>query len=456
MTSGSGTGNDVGSTTGTGGNSSTGAASTITGSGRGIRQGSTGFGTGAFGPDGRARGGNPNYRSRVIGANPAARFPDDASLVPLEALEGSAPGNPSELSSVPPNLLREARKIPDPAERSLTLTRLANAAIFSAELNEAHHALTEAGNAALLVEDRLVHDQRLISAIVALLTLAEADLREGKGDTLIPEIAEALPPTTKIDRNALIRRADLEWQRAFYLAVRIHNITFRNEYIFRVVDAESFGTQTISKDYPTTGSRTGFNEPKEPYHEIAEKLIRRAADEAQECDRPVWRDRALVETAVNAAGGRLYTVALEVARRIPQPEVRTDALVRIAEIQATKSDHPEAATATYQEAARAVASIPLDDPRAVLAGVLIDNLISVGRFEDARRSVILYPDTARRMTALGAVAYSQGRRNGSSEARKWIAKEVPEEHRGILYRRVTEGIIDAIEQNRSRALDRNR
>src|SRR5581483_1795476 len=99
---------------------------------------------------------------------------------------------------------------------------------------------------------------------------------------------------------------------------------------------------------------------------------------------------------------------------------------------------------------------PLDDPRAVLAGVLIDNLISVGRFDDARTCVLLYPDQARRLTALGAVAYSQGRRGVAADARQWIAREIPPEHRPLMHRRVNEGIIDAVEQNRSRALNSGR
>ncbi len=74
---------------------------------------------------------------------------------------------------------------------------------------------------------------------------------------------------------------------------------------------------------------------------------------------------------------------------------------------------------------RAVASIPLDDPRAILTGVLIDNLISVGRFDDARATTVLYPDTPARMVALGAIAESQGRRGLAESARDWIARDVP-------------------------------
>jgi hypothetical protein len=455
MSSGSGTGNETGSITGTGGVSTTGSGSTITGGPAGTRMGSQGFGTGAVGPGGRSVGGAPWMglgRSPNFGPGGGAHFPDDPALIPFEALTSSGPEDPSGLSSVPPSLLRQARSIPDLAERAMALQRLANAAIFSNELTEAHHALTEASKSALNVEQPLVRDQRLIAIVTTLLSLAEAHLREGKGDTLIEEVAEALPPTSsKVDRDKLIRRAELEWKRAAYLAARITNPTYRSELIYRVVDGQSYGTQTIAKDFPLAGSRPGVKEPSESYDVIAERILRSAASEAETIERPVWRDRALVEVAVNAAGAQLFRVALEVVRRIPQPEVRVDGLVRIAEIQATKSTHPEQATGTYEEAAQAVASIPLDDPRAVLAGVLIDNLISVGRFDDARASVGLYPDIERQMIALGAVAEAQGRRGSADAARKWIA-EVPEPHRAVLYRKVVDGIIYAIDQNRNQAL----
>jgi hypothetical protein len=455
MSSGSGTGTATGSTTGTGGVSSTGSGSTITGGPAGTRMGSQGFGTGGVAPGGGSLGGSPNLgvgRSPFSGLGGGAHFPDDPTLVPIEVLEGGRLKDPSAVTTIDPTLLRDARRITDDGERALTLQRLANAAIFSNELAEAHHALTEAAQAALGVETPLVRDQRMIAIITSLLALAEADLREGKGESVIPEVAEALPPpTSKVDRDTLIKRARHEWERAAFLAFRITNPTYRNELMYRVVDGESYGSQTIAREFPSAGSRAGIKEAAESYDTIADRILDRSADEAVRIERPVWRDRALVEISVNAAGGRRFVRALRIARLIPQPEVRTDALVRIAEIQA-RGDHPDEATATYEEAARAVASIPLDDPRAVLAGVLIDNLISVGRFDDARASVVLYPDTPRRLIALGAVAESQGRRGAAEEARKWIGRDVPEQYRSVLYRRVADGIIEAVEQNRSRQL----
>jgi hypothetical protein len=84
--------------------------------------------------------------------------------------------------------------------------------------------------------------------------------------------------------------------------------------------------------------------------------------------------------------------------------------------------------------------------------VLIDNLISVGRFDDARVSVGLYPDEPRKLVALGAIAESQGRRGAASSALAWINRDVPSQYRSQLYRRVSNGVVSAIEQNRSRDL----
>jgi hypothetical protein len=110
----------------------------------------------------------------------------------------------------------------------------------------------------------------------------------------------------------------------------------------------------------------------------------------------------------------------------------------------------EAAAATYQAAAEAMATVQQDGLRGVLAGQLIDSLISTGRFEDARACMVLFPELSQRLVALGAVAEAQGRRGAAEAARAWIAKEVPEQHRPALYRRVVTGVLWAIDQNRSK------
>jgi hypothetical protein len=409
-------------------------------------------------------GGPPANMGVPFGPGVNTTFPDDSSLFPFTQMPTSMGGNPSELSTVQKAQLDLARRVTAPGDRSLALQRVANAAIFSNQLMLAHTALDEAAQAAVQVPDRLIHDQRLIAIVTTYNNLGEAHLREGKLDVTLPEFNDDNPPAPKIDHSVLIRRAIAEWQRSAALAGQVANPTYRSELLYRVVDTMAYGSQTVMTDFAGQGNGSGNvnggssnGRSSDSFVGPADQILREASAMAVRIERPVWRDRGLVSIAAAAASGQ-FARALEIARKIPQPEVRTDALVRIAEAEARMADRqgqPELArqaTATYREAAQAVASIPLDDPRAVLAGVLIDNLISVGRFEDARASIGLYPDTPRQVVALGVIAESQGRRGAGESARAWIMRDVPAEYRSQLLRRVNSGILTAVEQNRSRDL----
>jgi hypothetical protein len=114
---------------------------------------------------------------------------------------------------------------------------------------------------------------------------------------------------------------------------------------------------------------------------------------------------------------------------------------------------PEGATAAYQATAEAVASIPQAGLRGVMTGFLIDSLISSGRFDDARACTVIYPEESDRFVALGAIAESQGKRGLAETARRWIAAEAPEAYRSALYRRVSAGVLWAIENQRSKEMD---
>jgi hypothetical protein len=263
-----------------------------------------------------------------------------------------------------------------------------------------------------------------------------------------------LPKQAPPDRPTLVGRAEIEWLRAAHLAQKIGNPTYRSEMLYRVADNQSFGSQTVLNEFPRqdSGAKDGEKtSPANSLEKLADRLMVGASAIAQQIERPVWRDRALVAVASASAQSKQFPRALQVARLIPQPEVRSDALIKIAESQARHED-PQGATSTYQEATQSVASIPLQDPRMILTGVLIDNLISVGRFEDARAVTTLYNDPSKRMVALGAIAESQGFRGASQTAVEWIAREVPAEIRPYLYRKLRFGMLAAIEQNRSRDL----
>lgn len=457
-----GPGLSSGSGSGTGTGTSSAIGQNRSGSVSGVGPG-TPFGGGGFGPGGLggAMPPAPSGFSVPMGPGVDVTFPDDTSLFPFGVVAESAPGAAATATRVATSELEFARTIADPGDRSLTLQRIANVAIFSNQLDLAHRALNDAAPAALAVTDPVTHDLRLIALVTALNNLAEAHLREGKAELTAAEIppdpTAPLPKQQPVEHATLISRAGLEWRRAAHLAERIANPTYRSEMLYRVIDSQAYGSQTVLNEFPRP-AETPSNNPDAPrpssaLEKNADDLLVSAASMAQRIARPVWRDRALVAIASSAGQSRQFARGLQVARMIPQPEVRTDALVKIAEAQARPAGNdPEGATATYQEAAQAVASIPLDDPRAVLAGVLIDNLISVGRFEDARRMIVLYPDTSRRLIALGAIAESQGFRGASESAVEWIKREVSEQYRPFLYRRLRFGMLAAIEQNRSRDL----
>ncbi|MGE3818857.1 MAG: hypothetical protein AB7I30_05435 [Isosphaeraceae bacterium] len=391
-------------------------------------------------------------------------FPDEQPAIPLDALLGTDDGGPraSERSTVTEVHLDYAKRIPVPGERSLALSRIASAATFSNQLDMAERALDAASEAAFATPPGLIQDQRLISILTALNTLAEARLREGRvqPDPLLrsdsdDKPAEAMPEATPYDPVDVIRSAMGDWRRAATLAQRITNRTFRTEYMARVAESMAYGSSSILNDFPAAIQESteaeGFDTS---YGGLPDQLLREARELASKIDRPVWHDQALVVVSAAAADSNQYARAVQIARTIPNPEVRTNALIKVAEVQARRRD-PDGATSSYRLAAEAVASITQDDPRAVLAGVLIDSLITVGRFEDARASVSLYSEEAQRIVALGAIAESQGRRGAGTSALKWINAEMPARYRSWLYRKVNNGVVAAIEQNRSRDLTKS-
>lgn len=384
-------------------------------------------------------------------------FPDEQPIIPLEAISDLMPGNAAELSAVTEVHYKYALQIPNAGDRSLALSRIANAATSGNQLDMAERAVVAAALAGMEMPAGLVRDQRLIANIMALDELAEKRVTGGAEAAFLPEPPDAKGDAAprRLDRVALIRKAQADWRRAAELARVIENPTYRSQILFLVADSMAGGSQGIVSDFPKMdglSSRESTTGLDRSYEGLPDRILQDAALVAVEIDRPVWHDRALVAVAAAAAQSRQFGRAVSVARLIPQPEVRTDGLLKVAEAQARLND-PDGATATYKEAALAVASIPLADPRAVLAGVLIDSLISVGRFDDARASVPLYADEARRLIALEAIAESMGRRGQARAALAWINKDILPEFRSQLYRRVSNGVIGAIEYNRNRDLN---
>jgi hypothetical protein len=409
-------------------------------------------------------------------------FPNDPYIVPFllpeeaaNALESAAP------TLVTPDLLSNARLIGDPGERSLALQRIANGAIASNQLVLAHQTLEEAITAAAQVTVPLVRDQRLIALVTSMTALNTELLRAshdnqiaplGPGPDTEPGKPEALP--RKPDGPVLIRMARLDWKRAVYLASIIGNPTYRNEMLYKVAENEAAGSSTIMSYYLATPEMESFGvrpgslstptpatpapppsaverKNNESYGKLADEILVDAWNDARKIDRLIWRNRAMVRIALSASDSGQYRRGVELSRGIENAESRAEALLILGEAQC-RHDQQGEATGTYQAAAEAAASIPQDGLRGVVTGFLIDSLIAIGRFDDARACVVIYPEESERFVALGAIAESQGQRGAAEQARRWIATDVPPAYRSALYRRVSAGVLWAVERNRSKEL----
>jgi hypothetical protein len=392
------------------------------------------------------------------------------------------------MSTVTPDLFLDARSIRDPGERALALVRIAQTAIFSRQFNEAHTALFEAGPAALAEKDRLIREQRLTAIIDSLLRLCEERMVDDvpvdpmpltsptyAPPTLTPPTSGSNPPPppapatspnplpppapappstppVSTERITRLKAALPEWAYSVDLSRQIDNATARTEALFRIAESESFCSQKLITDpLIRSGVRPDPTKIDNQLKSYTDYLLEASAWHAGMIERPIWRDYAYFRIISNAANSSQFRRGFEIARGIQQPEARTDSLIRLAEGQAING-RPTEATAAWEEAARSVTLIPQEDPRETLVGVLIDSLITYGRFDDARACVPLYAFPSRQLTALAAVAESQGRRNLAESARQWIAQENLA-FQPLLYRKVNDGILASIELNRSKELN---
>lgn len=396
--------------------------------------------------------------------SPGARYspglPTDSGL-PLDVLPNPLYPNANEVPALKPDqldrldasLLAEARAITDPAERALALNRTAKAKLFGRDYKQAHTALVEAAQAVIQVRPGLIRDLRLMAIITTLLDLAHEQIQEGLiNDSISSGEEDTRPAKSLKDRMFSLTSARDEWRRAAYLAAIISNHNFRSEQLFKVAGTQAVESQSVAHVAEKASTDRRDLEGQGPgLLDFADHLLLQAQGHAGLIVRPVWRDQALLDITTKASASDQFPRALEVARTIPDPEIRTDALIRVSEGLARRNLGPEA-TLVYAEAARAVSEVPNDDIRGIIAGVLIDSLIATGRFDDARASIVLLPDVTRKLVALGAIAESQGRRGLADSARRWIAREAPEQYRSVLNRRVDDGELLAVEQLRTQAL----
>lgn len=385
--------------------------------------------------------GTPGISVDMTGPYPTAL---DGSQIPTLTQE--------ELNTIDARILSAVRTITRPADRAQAMERVARAKIFAhvpgdKRLEDAHTAVAEGGQAALAVDDSVTRDIRLTNLVRTGLLLADEQTREGITDTTDVTSGDTGKRSTARRRFDWLVRAEQERQHAAGLAGKITSSTLRSEMQFRVVDSAAQGSQGIAQAaLLADGKRADLNNMVDMLQRLADRSLVFAANDAARIDKPIWRDRAMVSIAIAASASEQFNRGIEICRTIPQPEYRSDALIRLAESQARRN-LPDA-TRTYDLAAQAVASISIDDPRATLASVLIDSLISVGRFDDARACVGFYPDNVRRLNALGTIAENQGERRLTASALAWIDREAPPEIRDQLRLRVSNGVLKAFEKGR--------
>jgi hypothetical protein len=424
------------------------------------------------------------------GARSESNLPTDPTLVPLDAMPNPLfPGtdgvlNDAGLDVAEGKLMGEARAIADPLERSIALDKTARTKIFARQYDDAHTALVESSQAAMLVRPGLRRDLRLMGISTRFDLLAHEYVQEAlvndtvgeapaadrpepaaaaaPGDRAAPA-AVAAPPADEVEgvraktwkeRETALGRARDEWNRAAALAAAIESPNFRSEQLYWVIDSESVESRTIANVAERASTeRVDLQGHVPGLLDFADGALAHGAAVAKRISRDIWRDRALANVVANATASGQFARALEVVRMIPDAEIRGESLTKIAEGLARRNIGPEA-TSVYAEAARSVAEIRTEDNRGVIGGVLIDSLIAVGRFEDARACIPLLPDRLMQFAAWGAVAESQGRRGLAESARRWIAQEAPPAYRDTLYQRVDSGLLTAVDLLRTQRMNR--
>jgi len=390
-----------------------------------------------------------------VGPGVNVRFPNDPGLAPFLSLGEAEPENAQSKARIRRDMLDVANKLEAPGERGRVLLQIARGALLGGQIRLAHQAMEDAANAAFLETNDLTHDQLIISIVTTAGLLSETILREAKPQTLLFEdFAQTAPVPGRLEPETAIRLARLEWRRSAYMAGLIRNPTYRSEYLDRSAENMAAGSAVIALEYAAPTSEGGpkgapSDEEVADYKKQADEILAEALSFAHQIERPIWKNRAMESIATSAGQSDQNDRAAEIAGSIRNAEARARALVLVAEFQARRNQN-DAATLSYGQAAEAVAAIPNHGLRGVLSGILVDSLISTGRFEDARACVALYPTDSEKFVAMGAIAESLGTRRMNEEARRWIDNDVPPEYRSTLYRRLSNGMLRAITEERAK------
>jgi len=317
---------------------------------------------------------------------------------------------------------------------------VARSEIFGGRLDQSIKAINSAVETVNMLPDGTVKNIRLVS-----LSTTATNLTDGL-------IREALEPNTA-NRREWIDKAIKVWRQAADVSGTITNSDLKSEMMSRVAFDISEDAQLIAakiSEYEQNNDVT--IEQKAEYEKTLDELFDLAIEINQQVPMNVWRNEVAQKIAIKGALAYRFERALKAARTIKQNAPRALALARVAEALA-RFNKTDEATQIFIETGETASMVSEVSVRNVVAGDLVDRLIALGRFRDARMAVYLYEDDDLRLRALGAVAENQARRGLAHHAVDWINSEILPEHRAGLIKRVQDGTLQSIQATSANAND---
>lgn len=381
------------------------------------------------------------------------RSPDNPSLIPYDFIgppKFTGPPRPGDRGA--PEMTREqlvdlsnqlyenAIRLTDSEVKVRSLDRLARSEIFGGRLDQAIRAVNASFEAARTLPNGTIKNIRLVS-----LSTTSTNLTDGL-------IREALEPNVT-NRREWVDKAIKIWRQAGDISGLITNTDLKSEMMSRVAFDISEDAQLIAakiSEYEQTNEVT--KEEKAGYETTLDELFDLAIEINQQVPMNVWRNEVAQKIAIKGALAYRFDRALNAARTIKQNAPRALALARVAEALA-RFNKPDDATRIFIETGEVASMVSEVSVRNVVAGDLVDRLIALGRFRDARMAVYLYEDDDLRIRALGAVAENQARRGLAHHAVDWINNEILPEHRSGLIKRVQDGTLQSIQATSANSND---
>ncbi len=396
---------------------------------------------------------------------PAPRTPTERQGTPgdpTESLQGIQRGLPRAIDGAEPvrglgadvlrrindQLLSEARSIGNPADRALAFDRTARSKMLYDQWDEAQTAIREGGQAALQIGDETMRGLRLTGLIRSSIDLSDELVSEAVSDISDTGLGEGRPARNVEGRIQLIDRARAAVTEAAQLARAIPSANTQSHMLALLASSIASSSQRVARYVPDADLDSDVPSSDARFVGAADQMLVDAETVAWQAPLPIFRDQYLVKVVAAAAGADMYDRAALIARRIPMQESRADAQIRLAETIARSGEQNAGlATSIYQEAVSSVVSIPLDDPRLTLGTVLLDSLVSVGRFDDALATATLVRKPQLRAQALGLIARAMGARGLTNKAVAWIDREPSGELRDYLRREMSLGQVQYLEVN---------